>query len=255
MNRSRKLLILCLGAGGLALASGPSSAENWSADDLTVALENADRSDADKKRDAARKPGQVVTFIGIESGMTVVDLMAAGGWYTEVLSIATGPDGRVYSQNPPMMLEFRDGANDKALTKRLADDRLANVVRTDGPLSATDIEPGSVDVAFTALNFHDTYNFGGADAATAQLTEIYAILKPGGVLGLIDHSGDPDKNNVKLHRMPKQVAIDLATEAGFVVVDESDVLAHPDDDHTQMVFGPIRGKTDRFVLKLQKPGA
>ena len=73
------------------------------------------------------------------------------------------------------------------------------------------------------------------------------------MLGLIDHDGDPDNNNVKLHRVPKQVAVDLATDAGFIVEADSDLLAHPEDDRTQMVFGPIRGRTDRFVLKLRKP--
>lgn len=253
MNKTSRRVILILSLCGLALTAGAVFAESWTAEDLAAALDNSDRSQQDKDRDAARKPAEVVAFIAIEPGMTVVDLMAAGGWYTEVLSIAAGPDGIVYSQNPATMLKSRGGASDKALTARLADERLKNVVRKDGALGEIDIAPESIDVAFTALNFHDTYNFGGAEAAGAQLDAIYAILKPGGVLALIDHRGDPDKDNVKLHRVPKQVAIDLATEAGFIVEAESDVLAHPEDDRTKMVFGPIRGQTDRFLLKLRKP--
>jgi predicted methyltransferase len=258
MNLKSRFLIPTRCAGPLLAAlwliAAPAGAEGWSAGEFAATLQSSGRSEADRGRDSARQPAEVVVFVGIEPGMTIVDLMAAGGWYTEVLSIAAGPDGTVYAQNPPMMLEFRDGANDKALSRRLSDDRLGNVVRRDGALAETGIETGSVDIAFTALNFHDTYNYGGEEAAIAQLNAIFAILKPGGVLGLVDHNGDPDKNNVKLHRMPKQVAVDLAEQAGFVLVAESDVLAHPEDDHTQMVFGPIRGKTDRFALKLQKPG-
>ena len=83
---------------------------------------------------------------------------------------------------------------------------------------------------------------------------IYSVLKPGGALGMIDHAGNADENNVKLHRIPKQVVVDIATDAGFVLEAESDVLAHSEDNRTQMVFRLTRGKTDRFLLKLRKPG-
>ena len=232
--------------------AGYAAADTWSTADLAAALSASARSDADKDRDVARKPAEVLVFIEIEPGMTVLDIAASAGWYTEVLSIAVGEDGTVYSQNLQAALERRNGANDKALTARLADDRLPNVVRADGEIGA--IEPGSIDVAFTALNFHDTYNFAGAEAAAALLAEFYAVLKPGGVLALIDHAGDPDQNNTKLHRIPKQIVVDLAADSGFILEAESDALAHPEDDRTEMVFGEIRGKTDRFVLKLRKPG-
>jgi predicted methyltransferase len=125
----------------------------------------------------------------------------------------------------------------------------------DGSLNEIDLADGSLDAAFTALNFHDTYYMAGNDAAVALLKTISGKLKPNGILLLIDHVGNPDQDNAKLHRIPKQIAVDLVTEAGFVVESESDVLSHPDDDKTQMVFGrEIRGKTDRFVLKLRKPG-
>lgn len=251
MKTSRKRLslisVLIIGL----IYAGSISADTWSAADLTAALDNPARAEADKGRDEARKPAEVLVFIGVEPGMTVLDIAASAGWYTEVLSVAVGEDGTVYSQNTLATLERRDGASDKALSARLADDRLPNVIRADGEISA--IEPGSIDVAFTALNFHDTYNFAGAEAAAALLAEIYAVLKPGGVLGFIDHSGDPEQNNTKLHRIPKQIVMDLATASGFIVEAESDVLAHPEDDRTEMVFGEIRGKTDRFVLKLRKP--
>ena len=251
METSRKWLslisVLIIGL----IYAGSISADTWSAADLTAALDNPARAEADKGRDEARKPAEVLVFIGVEPGMTVLDIAASAGWYTEVFSVAVGEDGTVYSQNTLATLERRDGASDKALSARLADDRLPNVIRADGEISA--IEPRSIDVAFTALNFHDTYNFAGAEAAAALLAEIYAVLKPGGVFGFIDHSGDPEQNNTKLHRIPKQIVMDLATESGFIVEAESDVLAHPEDDRTEMVFGEIRGKTDRIVLKLRKP--
>jgi len=255
MNATGRFLIISLFTSGLLLVAGSSAADGWSAAELSAALDNPGRAQADKDRDEARRPADVIAFSGIEPGMTVLDVMASAGYYTEVLAAAVGEDGIVYAQNPIRMLQFRDGATDKALTVRLADDRLSNVVRMDGSLNEIDLADGSLDAAFTALNFHDTYYMAGNDAAVALLKTISGKLKPNGILLLIDHVGNPDQDNAKLHRIPKQIAVDLVTEAGFVVESESDVLSHPDDDKTQMVFGrDIRGKTDRFVLKLRKPG-
>ena len=74
------------------------------ADALREALTSAPRADADKARDAGRKPAQVLTFLGVERGMTVFDLIAASGYYTETLSVAVGPTGQVYAQNPAAVL-------------------------------------------------------------------------------------------------------------------------------------------------------
>lgn len=252
MTTKTGLAAFLLTVGSLSLASAPILADSWTVEELAAALDASSRSEADRKRDADRKPAEVVVLAGIEPGMTVIDLMAASGWYTEVLSVAAGFEGTVYAQNPPSMLEFRDGFNDKRLTERLADDRLPNVERVDGALADLNLKPGSFDVAFTALNFHDTYNYGGTEAATAQIEAIHDLLKPGGVLLLIDHQGDPEGDNVKLHRIDKEITVDIVTGVGFEVEADSDLLAHPEDDRTQMVFGKIRGKTDRFVLKLRK---
>ena len=257
MKTMGKLLIVPLSVSLLVLGACEqpgNAAAGWSTDDLAAALDNPSRPAADKERDAGRRPAEVVTFIGIEPGMRVLDVMSSGGWYTEVLSVAVGADGTVYAQNDPAALARRDGANDKAITARLADDRLANVLRVDQALTELELEPGSVDAAITALNFHDTYSFAGPEAAAAFMQAIYAVLKPGGVLGMIDHAGNPDGDNVKLHRIPQQIVVDIATDVGFVLEAESDVLAHPEDERTEMVFGPIRGNTDRFLLKLRKPG-
>jgi predicted methyltransferase len=237
----------------LASLATPALTDHHEAAMLQTALTESSRADSDKARDTGRKPAEVLTFLGIGEGMTVMDVIAAGGYYTEVLAIAVGDSGRVYAQNPAAVLKFRDGANDKAMSARLMDDRLPNVSRLDAEINATGIEPGSLDAAITALNFHDVYNRNPA-AAIDMLSVIRGLLKPGGVLGVIDHDGNPGAANADLHRMQKSQAVEAAQAAGFEVT-ESDVLANPDDDHTQMVFsGDIRGKTDRFVLKLVNPG-
>lgn len=221
--------------------------------DLAEQLAASGRSDEDKARDEARRPAEVLDFLGIGSGMTVMDLLASGGWYTEVLSVAVGPEGTVYAQNPPMLLGFNDGAYDKAITARLADNRLPNVVRLDRDEGDTGLEPGSLDAALTALNLHDRHNFGSGEDVAVLLAAVKDLLKPGGVLGVIDHYGDSDKDNTQLHRLDVAAALQIIEAAGFEM-ESSDLLRNPDDDRTIMVFDPaIRGKTDRVLYKLTRP--
>ena len=221
--------------------------------DLAGELAASTRSDEDKARDEARRPAEVLAFLGVEPGMTVMDLLASGGWYTEVLSVAVGPEGAVYAQNPPQLLGFNDGAYDKAISARLADNRLPNVIRLDRDIDDTGLAPGTLDVALTALNLHDLHNFSGPEAVTEMLANVRALLKPGGVLGVIDHYGDPDRDNTQLHRLDVAAALPIIEAAGFEM-ENSDLLRNPDDDRTIMVFDPaIRGKTDRVLYKLTKP--
>jgi len=232
----------------------PISARALDVDALRQALTSDERSADDRARDAGRKPAETLAYLGIEPGMTVVDLIAAGGYFTEVLSLAVGPSGKVYAQNTQAVLAFRDGANEKAISARLANDRLPNVARLDREMSDLGLAPGSIDAAITALNFHDIYNGGGADAAQGFLAAVLAILKPGGVLGIVDHSGAAGADNAKLHRIEKSIVVGAAERAGFVVDGDSDLLRNAADDHTKAVFDPsIRGQTDQFLLRLRKP--
>ena len=241
---------LACSALALGLAANAAAA-SMDADALAARLGAESRSAEDRARDEGRKPAQVVAFLGIEPGMTVVDLVAAGGYYTEVLSAAVGADGKVYAQNNTYVLQLRDGANDKAMTARLADGRLPNVERLDQALADVTLEPGSAQAAVTALNFHDVYNSRGRDAAVEFLAAVHRLLEPGGVLGLIDHAGSPDADNTDLHRIDEALVGPVAEAAGFVVEAEADLLRNAADDRSRNVFDPaIRGRTDRFVLRL-----
>jgi predicted methyltransferase len=242
-----------LGLAGCASQPGDSTATTSRADtDLAQALASTTRPQADRDRDADRKPAEFMTFLGVKPGMTALDVIAAGGYMTEVLSAAVGPNGKVYSQNPPVIYQVMNGMYKSQADARHANGRLPNTVRVDADLSAA-VPPGGVDVAVTAMNFHDVYNMDPKLAQTF-MKGVYSMLKPGGVFGVIDHVGVEGADNAKLHRVPKQKAIDAAKAAGFVVDAESNMLAHPEDDHTKGVFDPaVRGKTDQFVLKLRKP--
>lgn len=222
--------------------------------DLESLLASDVRAEADRARDEGRKPARVIEFLGIKPGMKVIDIIAASGYYTEVLSLAVGPDGRVASQNPAGALRMRDGANDKALTERLANNRLPNVYRLDKELSELSVDDGPFDAAITALNLHDVYNNGGDEAAIGMMRSVYDSLKPGGVFGVIDHDAVAGNDNKALHRIQKADAVRIAEAAGFVVEAERSILQNPDDDMTQFIRAEgLQGHTNRFLLKLRKP--
>lgn len=217
-------------------------------------IRDAARPDADIVRDAGRKPAQVLNFLGLQEGAIVMDVMASGGYYTEVLSHAVGNQGTVYAQNAPMMLKYRDGFYDKALTERLKDGGLPNVVRLDRDMSDLGIPSASVDLAMTALNFHDIYNRAGEAAALEFMSQVYGVLKPGGVFAVIDHVGNPNGGNNRLHRMDEAVMRELIARSEFQLDASGDFLRNPMDDHTGGVFGAdLRGNTDRFLFRLKKP--
>ena len=216
---------------------------------MRAALAAPERSQENKSRDAARKPIESVQFLGIKTGDTVVDMIAESGWFTEVLSAAVGPKGHVYMQNPPFLAE-REPKDMIA--------RAGNIETVHVQLAEAGIV-NKADAIVTAMNLHDIYNgFGNQPAGEAPAVEfvksLYAALKPGGVLGVIDHVGVAGQNNAMLHRMLPQQARDVLTKAGFKIEAESTLLANPADDHTKGVFDPaIRGHTDQFMFRARKP--
>jgi len=225
------LCLVCNSAAALDIAA------------LERAMANPERSAEDKARDAARKAPQVLDFLGLEAGMTVLDINASGGWYTEVLSYAVGPSGKVYAQNRP------DSNGARAIAGKAG--RLGNVESWEQPISA--LPANSVDFAITGLNYHDFYNNNPANAA-GLMAQVLQALKPGGVLGIIDHQGNPGADNQSLHRIAVSDVVKSITEAGFYVVGYSDVLDNSADDHTLRSSDDSLGRnTDRFVLKVMKP--
>ncbi|MEO9600151.1 methyltransferase [Parasphingorhabdus sp.] len=212
------------------------------------------RSEEDKARDASRKPAEVLAFLGMEAGDTVLDLISSGGWYSVAAAIATGPEGKVYAQNPAAALQLRDGAYETEINARLAANALPQIERLNSEVTDLGVPDNSIDVVITALNFHDVYNSFGAPAAIGMLLAVKAKLKPGGVLGVIDHVGAADGDNTANHRIDPALAVAAAETAGFIVDRDDELLAGTNDDYTKHVFDPsTRGKTDRFILKLTKP--
>ena len=226
------------------------------ADKMAALLVHADRPVGDSEDDAARKPGAVLAFSGIEAGMNVYEIEAGGGYYTELLSRAVGSEGSVMMQNPAGFDRFLGDS----VEKRLADDRLANVTLRKSNFDDLGAEDGAMDMVTWILGPHELWLISsegeGLGDPVASFAQIAAMLKPGGTFVVVDHAADagsPATTGGDTHRIDPQIIKDMAATAGLEFVGSSDLLASADDDHTLMVFDPkIRRKTDRFILKFRK---
>lgn len=222
-----------------------------------AAVGSADRWPDDSDNDEGRKPAETLAFMKIAPGMSIFEVEAGGGYFTELYSHAVGADGSVIMQNPEGFLVFVG----EEITARLADNRLANVRQSLSIFDALDAEDGSMDLVTWVLGPHDLY-YLQEDGSTlgdpaGAFAEIFRITKPGAAFVVIDHSaieGSPETTGNSLHRIDQALVAAMAEAAGFVPDSESDFLAKPEDDRTTHVFSEeIRGKTDQFALRFHKP--
>lgn len=258
MRRSLNMRLIPAVLAAMAFILGPAAAAK--AEDapapIAQAVASEARPEADRARDADRKPAKVLAFFGVKPGMTVLDLNSGGGYYTEILSRVLGENGKIYAHNDDLFWRF---VKDKVGERY--DGRLENVTRIQVNIPDLEIEPESVDVALLILAFHDFYytpeSRPEAVDVPAALARIKAALKPGGVFGVIDHSanpGSPPETGHSLHRIDEALLKRRVLDAGFVLDEEADFLRNPQDDRTQSPFTEgLRGKTDRFVLRFKKP--
>ncbi|MFN3959551.1 MAG: class I SAM-dependent methyltransferase [Parvularculaceae bacterium] len=239
-----------------AIAAAATPAVDYAAV-AAAAVADARRPEADRADDERRKPAAALAFFQVGPGMTVFEIEAGAGWYTELLSHATGPSGAVVMQNPAGFRAFVG----EQIDARLAGGRLSNVRQSLSPFDALDAADASVNVVTWVQGPHDLYYMPGDGAflgdPTRAYAEIFRILKPGGVFAVIDHSalaGAPDSTGHDLHRIDRAIVVRMAERAGLKLEAESDFLANPDDPRTATVFDPaIRGRTDQFALRFRKP--
>lgn len=217
-------------------------------DYIRHAVESKDRPAAAVARDADRKPAQILMMSGIKPGDHVVEFAGFGNYYTAMLSDIVGPKGEVDMFDLPYT-EKRAGAGSRAFVK-------AHPNTTYTLVNYNDIKlPSNVDRIFMVLYYHDL-SINNIDTAKLD-KKILAALKPGGIFLVVDHNARPGsgrEDTNKLHRIDPEVIKSEVTAAGFKLVKVSHILAHPEDDHTKMIFTPgVRGKTDRTIFVFQKP--
>ncbi|MGH8260202.1 MAG: class I SAM-dependent methyltransferase [Steroidobacteraceae bacterium] len=255
-------------------ARPPDPAEQATAADLDRILAGDQRSAAHRARDIYRHPKQTLLFFGIRPDMRVVEIWPAGGWYTEIIAPLVEAHGKYYAALEPA------APRSLYITKRQQAFRNKLAARPDlyggaqvtalGPMGGDIAPAGSVDMVVTFRNLHDWMAAGWAPEAFAAM---YRALKPGGILGVTDHRGNPglpQDPRARTGYVNEDYAIRLIEGTGFRLVAKSEINANPKDtkdyplgvwtlpptyrlgatDHDK--YAAI-GESDRFTLKFVKP--
>jgi predicted methyltransferase len=213
------------------------------------AIDSPERSVEQRERDANRKPAEILAMSGIEEGDRIIEIAGFGQYFTTLLSAAVGPSGTVDVYDLPYTERFAGEAS------RAFDAAHDNVMYHQEDYNAAAF-PAVVDAVFNILYYHDLQPQNVDTAALNR--KLYDALKPGGVYLIIDHKaadGSGWRDAATIHRMGVDTIKEEVTAAGFELVVESDLLANPQDDRTQMVFAPgTRGTTDQAFFIFRKPG-
>jgi predicted methyltransferase len=261
--------------GGATLhAKEHSKLDQASTKALTAAVAGPQRSEANRARDAYRHPAETLSFIGVKPTDTVVELWPGGGWYTEILAPYLADKGKLIAAAPA-------GKGAESMAKRFdaKPELFGKVERVNFPtvLGGTGVAPGTADVVLTFRNVHN-WGMGymhpeKADYSEAAFREIFAMLKPGGVLGIEDHRL-PESASAQRERDSGYIKVStvraMAEKAGFKFDGASEVNANPKDtteweqgvwtlpptlalgDKDREKYAGI-GESDRMTLRFVKP--
>ena len=275
VRQSPTLFVLMLGC--LALASIAVRAEQTPAPDdrLKEIIAGDHRSADNKARDQYRHPAETLTFFGIGPDMTVVEIYPGRGWYTEILAPYLKDSGTFYVAEAPGEPSYEAGRRSlEAFNQKLKDapELYGKVQRTKLSKDDDIAPPGSADLVVTFRNVHSWMGSGTEDEVFAAM---FRALKPGGVLGVVQHRGDP-----RVEQDPKagkgyvneDYVIAIAKKAGFELAGKSEINANPKDtkDYAEGVWTlppSLRlgdedrekyvaiGESDRMTLKFVKPAS
>ena len=221
---------------------------------IKAAIDNPARAEANSSRDEARMPDQVIKFMGVKPGDTVLDMVSNGGFYAEILAGVVGDDGRVIAHMfPGNGMDPDDAYSAKIRTAK----HMQNVVPIYASFNSLDLKENTLDYVFLIQNFHD-FHFDRFDVDLGRILSMYRkALKPGGVMAIIDHQaveGAPVSTGTTVHRIDASIVKSEMAAAGFKLEGELDILKNNTDDLTKSVFdASVRGKTSRFILKFSNP--
>ena len=245
-------------AVSLAVLAAPLAAKPATTPTIAAAVaDTADRSPDNVKLDEGRKPVQVLTFLGVKPGMHVLDLFGGNAYWAEIMAPVVGPKGHDTVWEPTQFYSDKTKASFEAFAAKHP-----NVSIVVSPFEAPDLPKNYADLVIFNENYHDLYvDFSKRGIPQVEprqwLKALYASVRPGGLVGLIDHvanRGDTRATANALHRIDPNTAKSDFQSAGFVFVKSSEALRNPADDHTLKVFDPkVRGKTDRFIFLFKKP--
>lgn len=259
-------LVLALTAASITVAAFAQTAPKPDPA-VTKAIADPARSAENRARDQYRHPAQTLAFFGVKPGQKLVEFSPGGGWYTEILAKIPGPKGSYTA-----LVTSPRGA--EGATKLLADKGLKGEVATlDAPAGTSTVAANSQDVVLTFRNVHNLVMNPNPAAASNAFKAWFAMLKPGGTLGVVDHRLPEARDTAdekKSGYLKRSTIVALATGAGFKLVDESEINANPKDkadypegvwtlpptyqlkDVDRAKYAAI-GESDRMTLKFVKP--
>jgi predicted methyltransferase len=274
MLAKQKLAAAAIACAMLLAACAAGSSRQTTAEALTAILAGNQRSPENRARDEYRHPKETLLFFGIRPEMSVLEVWPEPGWYTEVIAPLLRDKGKYYAA---VIAADPDNRN---ITQRLGEYRAKLAARSDlydrvavvsFPADGGDVvPPGSLDMVVTFRNLH---NWMGRDMAPQAFATLYRALKPGGVLGIVEHRGNPalaQDPKAKSGYVNEDYAIRLIEAQGFRLVAKSQVNANPKDtkDYEQGVWTlpptyrlgtkdhdkyAAIGESDRFTLRFLKP--
>ena len=253
----RYLNMATAGALAISAVAMPLLAAAQQSTTIAAAVAAPGRKPDNVKLDAGRKPAQVLQFLGLKPRMQVLDLFGANVYWAEIESPVVGPKGHVTVWQPTQFYREKSKASFEAFAATHP-----NTTIVTSPFEAPALPKNYADFVILNDNYHDTYwqnaQFGIPKMdPNAFLKAVYDSMKPGAVIGVIDHvanpNGDVRATVDKYHRIDPNVVKADFKRAGFVLVGSSDILRNPADPHNAEVHDPsILGKTDRFVFKFRK---
>jgi predicted methyltransferase len=222
---------------------------------VEAALAADARPEADVVRDRNRRPLETLNFFGLKDDMTVIELLPGGGWYTRVLAPVLAENGKLY-------VAIGTGRTGRTVLTEAGFENVTvlettdNVHRPEGAryYHLDDFEFGVSDVDMV-LTFRNMHNFD-AESRARMNTQVFKVLKPGGLYGVVDHTKrhmEPE-NHENRRRIDPVLVIQELTGLGFEFVGQSD-LHYRADDELEYEVGrrSVTGNTDRFTLLFRKP--
>jgi predicted methyltransferase len=251
------MLTVLMLSGCVSMNTSSNSVAVLNQERIAELIASPDRSAADLGRDRQRKPDQMLEFIGIRSGMVVLDLSAGGGYTTELLARAVGPSGRVYGQSAPLSAPPSGRpSSPQALALRVKNSALANIIPVVRPFedpATAEMASVGLDLVTCMFSYHDLGHMG-VDRARMNRA-VFAALKSGGLYVIADHSGRPGtgiSESGTLHRIEEAFLRQEVEAAGFKQVGQGNFLRNPSDPRDKNIPEPAQAK-DEFVLKFVKP--
>lgn len=269
------LLAACGGAtegGDTTVADDTTTPFEVESGSLEAALAGPQRSDRNRARDQYRRPAETLAFFGLEPGMSVIEMEPGGGWYTEVLAPVMRDHGTLtVAMGDPETSRFAARLVGKLGEHPEVYDQVQRVVFSF-PEHTSLGEPESVDMVLT---FRSTHNWIRAGHAPGIYQAMFDVLRPGGVLGVVQHRADDDAvaaESAPTGYVPEPYIVELATNAGFVLEERSDLNRNEADDHDHpqgvWTLPPgLRlgdqdreqwlaiGESDRMTLRFRRPAA